>query len=105
MRSECLPFTQEKLSTHWKTLSSIWKGLLVALPKLVRLLLSWIFGIPQEFGSVTLTGVPISAFTSSTPANCWVMLLNRELYPKRASLTLFGANTRTLDNTHWLARV
>ena len=39
MRSECFPMIQEKLSTPWKTLSLIWNGLLVALPKLVRLLL------------------------------------------------------------------
>ena len=70
---------QEKLSTNWKYLSLIWKGLLVGLPKLVRFCASGIFGMPKEFGSVTFTGMPSSAFTFSLPANCWVMLLNSEL--------------------------
>ena len=44
--------TQEKLSTHSKYLSLIWNGLLVGLPKLVRLLASRsMLGMPQEFGS------------------------------------------------------
>ena len=37
------------------------------------------FGIPQEFLSVTFTGVPSASFTFSMLANCCVMLLNSEL--------------------------
>ena len=59
MRSECFPITQEKLSTNWKYLVSIWKGLLVGLPKLVRFWAREILGMPQEFLSVTFTGTPI----------------------------------------------
>ena len=105
MRSECFPITHEKLSTHWNTLSLIWNGLLVGLPKLVRLLLNWMFGMPQEFLSVTGTGTPISVSTFSMPASCWVILLNSELYPNRASFTFVEERMRTLDTTHWLARV
>src|SRR5215470_17080745 len=79
MRRECLPATWEKLSTNWKYLSSIWNGLLVGLPQPVRFWVRLMFGMPQEFLSVTLKGVPSSAFTSLLLANCWVMLLNREL--------------------------
>ena len=71
--------TQEKLSTNWKYLLSIWNGLLVGLPKLVRFWDREMLGMPQEFGSVTFTGVSNPSFTSSMPANCWVMLLNSEL--------------------------
>src|SRR5260221_8872398 len=105
MRRECLPITQEKLSTAWYTLSSMVKGLLVLLPKLVRLLLSWMLGTPQELVSVTLKGTPISASTSSTPANCWAMLLYREFNPNRVSFTFDAEKIRTFDRTHWLARV
>src|SRR5580765_231674 len=70
MRSECLPLTHEKLSTNWKYLLSIWNGLLVGLPKLVRFWDRLMLGIPQEFGSVTFTGTPSSASTSRLPANC-----------------------------------
>src|SRR6185312_5399337 len=80
-------------------------GLLVLLPKLDRLLLSWMLGMPHEFLSVTLKGTPISSSTFSTPANCWAMLLYKELYPKRASFTLVAEKTRTFETTHWLARV
>ena len=70
---------QEKLSTPWNVLLLIVKGLLVALPNPLRLLLSEIFGIPQELLSVILKGTPISASTSSTPASCWPMTLKSEL--------------------------
>src|SRR5260370_28479485 len=62
-------------------------------------------GIPHEFLSVILTGTPISSSTFSWPASCWGMLLNNELYPNRASFTLFGAKIWTLDRTHLLTRV
>src|ERR1044071_8213352 len=102
---ECLPRIQEKLSVAWHTLSSIVKGPLASLPSPLKLLLSEKFGIPHELGSVIFTGVPNSSLTFSTFGNCWLMLLNSELYPNRASFTLAEEKTRVFESTHWLARV
>ena len=80
--------------------------LLVALPKLLRLFVKPIFGMPHEAGSVILTGKPIIlAFTSSLLPSSWPMTLNSELYPKRASFTLVAERIRVFAITHWLARV
>jgi hypothetical protein len=40
-----------------------------------QILLIAMLGTPQEFGSVTFNGTPISESTSSTPANCCPMML------------------------------
>src|SRR5262245_26232787 len=81
-------------------------GPLASLPKLLSVLPERLtLGMPQELGSSTLTGVPSFSLTLSTPASSWLILLKRELYPKRNSLILDDENTRVLASTHWLARV
>src|SRR5215472_9177978 len=60
-------------------------------------------GMPQEFLSVTATGIPSSAATFSMPANCCVMLLNRELTIAEAGFVDLGRRDGAHVRYHPLA--